>query len=470
MAATKSKIDIQRISDDKDLITDTVLLAKYISDHDKKITNKYQSLWNAYACNARILDTSKVPAKANYKPDHRIAVNYPRYVVDTYNGFAAGIPVKITSEDQSVEEYVEHVYDYNEMADIIAETHKLKCIFGESYQIVYFDEDEEMSIAVTDPLEAFPIYTNSIKPALRYFVRTYYDEDNKRHGTISDSENVYYFDFGAKGIEITETQPHGFAGVPAVVYVMNSARTGLIELILSMCDAYDKSISEKMNDVDAFADAIMKVQGVELSEKQLETLRDKRIINVAGRDGASALVDFMARPSGDSTQENLLERLERLIFTISMVCNVSDPNFATSSGIALRMKMEPMSNLAAGDWRIDQAALKKLWRLIFSNPAADADQDAWSSLKFSHYLNYPDDVNDSVDIAVKLASTVSKETQLAILPASIVPDVDAEMQRIKDEQAESVENAMTAMQGQSETTEETKTETETKEEVTTKTE
>lgn len=440
MANIKNKLDILRISDSKDLIADTSLLQKYITLHDNAVNNRYVKFWNAYACRAKILDTSLIPKKAMNKPDYRIAVNYPRYIVDTFNGFACGIAPTANSEDDTVNDYINTIWDANDLDDVNSELHRLKCIFGESYQIVYVDEYGEIATVASDPLESFPVYDNSIRPRLRYFVRTYYDEDNKRHGSISDDTNVYYFDFDS-GLHFTETHPHGFDGVPAIVYTMNKARIGLIEPVLDMCNAYDKAISEKMNDVDSFADAIMKVLGTMLTEDQITDLRDKRIINIGGRDGSQVIVDFMQRPSGDTTQEHLLERLEKLIFTIAMVCNVSDNNFATSSGIALRMKMSPMQNLAAGDWRLDQASMKTFWRLVFSNPVNVISPDAWQTMEFKHYLNYPDDVESAADVAVKLSDVVSKRTQLGILPTSIVPDVDAELEKINAETEEAMNRA-----------------------------
>lgn len=437
MATNINKLNILRISDDKDCIGDLELLQKYISKHDAEVSNRYSKYWNAYACKSKILDTSLVPAKALNKPDHRIAVNYARYVVDVYNGFACGIAPTVSSDDETVSDYIKRVWSANELDGVISEIHSLKCIFGEAYQILYVDEAGEIATVASDPLESFGIYDNSIRPKLRYFVRTYYDEDNKRHGSISDDTNVYYLDF-EDGLHITESHPHGFGEVPAVVYAMNKARIGLIEPILSMCDAYDKTISEKANDVDAFADAIMKVLGYTLTEDQIRDLRDKRIINVGGREGVNVVVDFLQRPNGDATQEHLLERLEKLIFTIAMVCNVSDNNFATSSGIALRMKMTPMQNLAAGDWRLDQASMRKFWQLVFANPVNTISANAWQGLTFSHYLNYPDDVESASNVAVKLGSVVSKRTQLSVLPSSIVEDVDTELEQIKAENAEAI--------------------------------
>lgn len=452
--------NILRVSDDKDLTTDMKTLQKYINAHDTEINNRFQPLWNAYACSARILNKSAVPAKASYKPDYRIAVNYPRYIVDTFTGFARGIAVTATASIEDVEkaaevnDYIKNIWDENELDDVNAELHRLKCVFGESYQLLYVNEMGDIETVATDPLSAFPIYDNSIRPKLKYFVRTYKNEDNKRYGSISDGTNVYYLDF-ENGLHVTEYHQHGFDGVPVAVYTMNKARIGLIEPILSMSDAYDKAISEKMNDVDAFSDAIMKVQGVKLDEEQIRDLRDKRVINIAGRDGVDTIVDFMQRPSGDATQEHLLDRLHTLMFIISMVCNVSDPSFATSSGIALRMKMEPMSNLATGDWRQDVASMKNFWRLVFSNPVNSIDVDSWRYMTFSHYLNYPDDVESSTDVAVKLSGVVSKRTQLSILPTSIVPDVELEMETISEEQADASKSVESLQNSNTETETET---------------
>lgn len=56
-------------------------------------------------------------------------------------------------------------------------------------------------------------------------------------------------------------------------------------------------------------------------------IRDDRIINFDG-DTERLIVEFLQKPDGDTTQEHLIDRLEKLIFHISMVANISDENFA----------------------------------------------------------------------------------------------------------------------------------------------
>ena len=436
-----TEYNILRISDDKDLIADVELLKSYIKKHDSLVSGRFKILGDAYACRPAILDYTKNPKKkADHKPDHRVSANRSRYIVDTYCGFSRGIPVSVAVNNSGTEgredlaEFVRDLIEANDLDDVNTELHRLKCIFGESYQLVYVGELGEVETVAVSPIDSFPVYDNSIKPKLRYFVRTYVDEDNKTHGTISDETYVYYFDIVNSGeIVFTDSRPHGFGSVPVIVYTMNSDRIGLIEVVLSLADKYDKTLSEKMNVVDSFADAMLSILGATLSREQVADLRDRRIINIGGPDGSNSSVEFLARPSGDATQENFLERVERLIFTVSMVCNVADDNFATSSGIALKMKMQPMANLAAGDWRRDQASMKAFWRLVCANPVTSLNEDDWKLLKFQNDLNYPDNSTDAADLATKLDGVISHRTQLEILPASIVADVDEELKRIEEE-------------------------------------
>jgi SPP1 family phage portal protein len=77
-----------------------------------------------------------------------------------------------------------------------------------------------------------------------------------------------------------------------------------------MVNAYNKAISEKANDVDYFADAYMKVLGAKVEAEDVKFIRDSRIVNFWGEDAEKVVADFMDKPSSDTTQENLLERLK----------------------------------------------------------------------------------------------------------------------------------------------------------------
>ena len=144
------------------------------------------------------------------------------------------------------------------------------------------------------------------------------------------------------------------------------------------------------------------------------------------------VVDFLQKPDGDATQENLINRLERLIFQVSMVANISDENFGTSSGIALKYKLQAMSNLAKTKERKFASMMNRRYKLIFSNPVSGMRKEDWLSLRYQFTLNYPANVLEEAQIAAQLSGVVSRETQLKVL--SVVDDVREEIQRIEEEQ------------------------------------
>ena len=418
--------DIFRISDTTELTENK--LWEYIKKNDTKTNEKYKNLQNAYNTDMAIFHQKKKP---DYKPDNRIAVNFPKYIVDTMQGFFIGIPIKEKADDDAVAEYINFIDQYNDQDDNNAELAKNCMIYGRAYEMYFVDEDGNIGITYLDPMEAFMIYDESILERPRYFVRTYKDTNNIIHGSVSDSVRIRYFDINPSLKFRDEEKIHGFDGVPAVEYVCNAERQGLFESSLSMIDAYNKAISEKANDVDYFADAYLKILGAKLEAEDLQTIRDKRVINFDGIGDGNLVVDFMQKPSADSTQENLINRLERLIFQISMVANINDENFGSASGIALKYKLQSMSNLAKTLERKFTSGMNRRYKLIFSNPVSGMKKDDWTQIDYVFTRNFPSNVLEEAQTAAQLEGNVSKETQLSVM--SIVDDVQAEIDRIHEE-------------------------------------
>ena len=417
-----------RLPSDEELTPEK--LGEFLKKHNAEIAFRYQQLLNAYMTDYPIFH--QVP-KPDWKPDNRIAVNFAKYIVDTMNGFFIGIPIKITSEDEKVNNYVEMLDQYNDQDDNNSELSKLCDIFGKGYEMYYTDDEANICITYVSPMDAFMIYDDSVLERPRYFVRTYMDSDNVLHGSVADDEKVRYFVLKGKIQFEDYEKEHGFAGVPATEYRENKEEIGIFEPVLTMIDAYNKAISEKANDVDYFADAYMKVLGAKLDEEGIREIRSNRIINFPGNyDGNGLVVDFLQKPNGDTTQENLINRLEKLIFQISMVANISDENFGTSSGIALKYKLQAMSNLAKTKERKFTSGMNRRYKLIFSHPRSGMKSDDWVKLHYQFTPNFPANLLDESQIAGNLAGITSRKTQLKVL--SVVDNVDEEMQRIEEEQ------------------------------------
>lgn len=409
------------------------LLSEYIGKHKRIVSSRYIKLKKAYENDYDIFHQED---KAEYKPDNRISVNFAKYITDTFNGFFIGNPVKIMSDSADVNEYIQYLDSYNDQDDNNAELSKICSIYGKGYEMYFVDEEGNIGITYLDPTEAFIIYDESIVEKPLFFIRYYRDNENVERGSWSDNFRIQYFENNGSYRWTDEPHDHGFDGVPVSEYVENAERLGVFESAMPMINAYNKAVSEKANDVDYFADAYLKVIGAKLDNEGLKFIRDNRVVNF-DEESSGVTVDFMQKPNADTTQENLLSRLERLIFQISMVANINDENFGTSSGIALKYKLLSMTNLAKTKERKFVSGMNRRYRLIFSNPVSGMKSDAWIGIRYTFTFNIPANIADEASVASQLEGIVSKETQLSVL--SVVDDIQTELDKIN---AEDEQNAL----------------------------
>ena len=404
------------------------LLSEFLDKHRHEAENRYDKLQAAYESDHEILHR---PPKPEYKPDNRIVVNFPKYAVDTMNGFFIGNPIKIVADDKAVSDFVEYLDQYNDQDDNNAELSKICSIHGKGYEMYYTDENAELCITYLSPLESFMIYDESIVERPMFFVRRYTDRNNIEYGSISDKYGVRNFKVTGGLQWLDDWQPHYFGDVPATEYVENAERQGIFEPVMSIVNAYNKAISEKANDCDYFADAYLKILGTKIEAEDVAFIRDTRILNFDGENADKLIAEFMDKPDGDTTQENLLNRLERLVFQISMVANISDENFGASSGIALKYKLQSMSNLEKTKERKFTSGMNRRYKLLFNHPSSKAPKDAWLQLHYQFTPNIPANLLEEAQIAAQMEGITSHATQLKVISA--VESVQDELDQIKKE-------------------------------------
>lgn len=426
-----------------DTVMSVDLLNKYIPKHKKYVKKCAKPLADAYENKYEIF---RLPKKMDGKPDNRIAVNYAKYITDTFNGFFCGIPVKVTTDDETVEEYIDYLNKTNDGDNLNAEVSKLADICGSSWEMYYNKEDGETGITYLSDTEAFMLVDDSILERPLYFIRYYKDADGNEYGSYSDSKIVRHFWYANGTYHLEQDEHiHGFGYVPAVEYLSNDERMGLFESALPAINAYNKALSEKANDVDYFADAYLKVIGASVDDEDTFHIRRTRVVNFDGdiSEGNYPIVEFMAKPSSDETQEHLLERLQKDIFITSMVANISDESFGSASGIALRYKLEAMQNLFTAKARRFTSSMMDRYKIIFSSPVAQmhgVSKDAWTDIDIKFTANYPANLESEATVAKNLEGVVSKETQLKVL--SVVDNVKDEVERIEEERMPSVVDNM----------------------------
>ncbi len=389
-------------------------------------------------------DIDREPAKEEWKPDNRLTVPFPKYITDTFTGYGYGIPIKEEHPDDSVNEKIHDFQTENDLSDHEAELIKRCCIYGHAWEYLYQDENAKTKMTVLTPKDLFVVYDDTLISRALFAVRYGYHSDSstrprQKYGEILTREEIAEFD----GDVVTSRRQNPYGLIPVVEWRLNDERSGLYEQVSRLIEQYNHTISEKANDVDSFAEAYLAIIGAEVGEDDIYHIRDDRIINLYGTDNAKdVLVQFLTKPTADSTQENLLNRLEKEIYETSMVANISDETFGNAtSGTALAYKLQVMSNLAKMFDRKIEKSIRKRYKIFCTLKTNVPDPEVYKDIKITMTRNIPKNLQEEAQTASQLEGIVSKETQLKVL--SIVDDPQKEIERMQEEEAGSQAQAVT---------------------------
>lgn len=410
-------------------------LIKGCIEQHKLMLPRYEYLENLYL---GFHDIFRLPEKEGWKPDHRLAVGFPRYITDTFIGYAYGKPIKVQSEDEKFDEAMQLFAKRNALKDHNKEMAKVACKFGHAFEYLYQNESTETRVTRFTPRQMFIVYDDSVAERALFAVRYGYHGEKsklrgKLYGEILTPSQVLKFEED----KITDKNDNPYGKIPVVEWKLNEERIGLYESVAGLVETYNAALGEKANDVESFAEAYLAIMGAEIDEEGIRRIRDNRIINLYGTNNAKdVLIQFLQKPTADGTQENLLDRLETLIYQTSMVANISDESFGgATSGTSLAYKLQAMSNLAESfDSKVEKSIRKRL-KLFCTLSTNTPRQDAYEDVEITFTRNVPKNLLEEAQTAAQLSGIVSHETQLRGL--SIVADPKAELERIKDEDEES---------------------------------
>lgn len=419
------------ITTTSDEVTEEVV-TEAIRLHMSKLVKNYVESEDMYLSQHEVLKMTK---KDSWKPDNRLVFNYAKYIVDTFTGYQIGVPVKIKHEDENVNEFVADFRKINDMEDSEFELAKMSSVFGHVFIYVYQDEYKQTRATYNSPINMFIVHDNSIEECPLFAVRYTFNENSQTGiGQVITNDEVIDATFSMGGtVRFGERTQHIYSSIPVVELIENEERQSIFESVKTLINALNKAASEKANDVDYFADAYLKVLGVELQEEDASQIRENRIFNLwKNGDGPLPEVNFLEKPSSDTTQENLISLLKESIFAISMVANMSEAEFGNSSGTALAFKLQAMDNLARMKDRKLQSAFNRLYRIVFSVPLTTVYEDAWSGLTYTFTRNVPRNILEEAQIVGQLSGQVSEETKLSVL--SIIDDPQKEIERMEKEE------------------------------------
>ncbi|HFI0026212.1 TPA: phage portal protein [Streptococcus suis] len=412
------------------------LVSEAVELHRSILLKGYIENEDMYMSNHSIL---KSGSKDPWKPDNRLVINYAKYIVDTFSGYQIGVPVKITHNDASTSKFIDEFRKLNDMEDNEFELAKIADVFGHAFLYVYQDEEGNTRTTYNSPINMLIVHDNSIQEKPLFAVRYAFDEGaSTGYGQVITTSEIIdaTLQLGG-GVTFQERIPHIYGRLPVVELIENEERQGIFDSVKTLINALNKAASEKANDVDYFADAYLKVVGVELDGDMAGQIRENRIFNLwkNGSDGPLPDVGFLEKPNSDTTQENLITLLKESIFAVSMVANLSEEDFGNASGTALAFKLQAMDNLAKMKDRKMQSAFNRLYEIVFNVPMASVPSDGWTGITYQFTRNVPRNVLEEAQIVAQLSGQVSNATKLSVL--SIVDNPQDELDKMAEEEESS---------------------------------
>ena len=413
-----------------DLIEEAILI------HQVDLVPHYEENEDMYLTDHPILHREDRP---EYKPDNRMVVNAPKYIVDTFEGYRMGTPIKLSHEDQNVNEFISQFRQSNDMQDKEPEVSKDTSIFGHSFFYVYQNEQRETRVAYESPIYMFIVYDDSIESEPLFAVRYGLDTTGGiRFGeVVTQDSNIEILQNDDLIVHFGDEVPHIYDYLPVIEVVSNEERQGIFDSVKTLINGINDAVSAKADDVEYFAEAYLLIKGVELNDKDGEVVGESRLINIFTHGESQQPVDaeFMQKPSADETQENLIDRLWQMIFTISMVANISDENFGSNeSGVSMAYKMQAMSNLAKVKDRKFESALDDLYRVVFCVPNNQVNPDDYKQIEYTFTRNEPKNLKEEAEIVEMLDMHVTDETKLSVL--SILDNAKAEIDQLEKQEKE----------------------------------
>lgn len=471
---TKLNSNVTITDDDVFLYNSDANIEKNLDDvlniihyHETYIANKYTIKRDYYKGRHRGIINQ--PDKEMNKPDNRLIFNFPKKLVNTFNGYFSGEPVAIKyqtdsdtdSSTDALNKQIQSWLNDNDYADVFSEWSKQADIYGRSYLRLY-QVNSAINMTVCSPRDTIVVYDDSVehKPicAIRY-------STSLIEGTLITPTRDYQFEQqtgkGASGLQYTNVETdddgkqlvqsqdvHTFPILPVIELEEDDERTGIFDDVISLIDAIDSVQSAKDNDISAFSNEYMVVKGQKLTAEQVKDIIDNRLINLYQTNKASfnannpiqPSVEFLTPDSNDETQEHFLDRVIDQVYQISQVVNLNDSNFGMSaqsiSGVALLQRYQPMQAKARTKALKMDKALRQVFTILFANWGNGAQI---SDLTFDHKQSIPHNALEEAQTVATLDGQVSDVTKLGFL--SGIDDPQKEVDRLDKQNKDNEQHA-----------------------------
>ncbi|MBQ3265212.1 MAG: phage portal protein [Ruminococcus sp.] len=300
-------------------------LRKALPVHEKN-KKEIDYLYKYYRGDQPILNRVK-----DVRPEinNKIVENRANEIVSFKVGYLVGEPIQYVSRG-SGEDVTTALNQFNEYT--YAENKALKdkeladwfTIGGTAYRIAlpnvrYNGEDSPFRMYTLDPRQTFVVYSNDFahRPVMGVSCVTV---DNKPVYTVYTANKC----FTVINSEVVGEVGHILGMVPIIEYPANLARLGAFEIVIPLLDAINTVASNRIDGVEQFVQALMMFKGVDIGDKDFQSLKDLGAVKVPPEGDIKYLIQEL-----NQTQTQTL--VDDMYQTVLTICGMPNRNGGTST-------------------------------------------------------------------------------------------------------------------------------------------
>ena len=410
------------------------VLESVIRYHKANLLPHYEKMEKYFNAETAILDRSKEDPTL---PNNKAVNDYAGLITTVGAGYFIGAPVKYTVKD----EYKDQLAEIQEVLD--ANDEQVENLYlameaghkGATFELVYQDEQAQTRFKELDAKQTVMIYDDKLEAKPLFAIR-YFESNDIMEKANSELLNVEIYTAIYKvmlqlesykikaGIEIDENP---FNEVPVIEYLNNKYRKGDFENVITLIDAYDKTISDSMNDIEYFSDAYLVLKNLGGTEEEdIQDMKKSRVIYIEN-DGDAR---FLLKQGDAAPIENHKKTLNDNIHKFSHTPDLRDENFANNvSGVAMKYKLWGLEQKTTFKEAAFKKALQKRLRLIgqvINAKKADSKAFDTSWIQISFTRSIPENWDELLKMVQGLRGMLSDQSILSYLPN--VTDVDYEIE------------------------------------------
>ena len=415
---------------------------KAILAYSEKLQNRYVRLQKYYFGDHEILKREITAEYSDF--NNQLVINHAELISDTNVGYFMGIPVEYDVPTKMKLDPVLDIYRQYDVAKTDLDLALESSIYGHSYEYVYADENNDPRSIAFEPLNCLIGYEPSVQHQKVFGIK-WEEIKNDNDGVeetnyrilFVDRVNIINYELIGGVLSVKSKRRHGFDDVPMIEYPNVSKLKGDFESVISLIDAYNLIQSDRVNDKEAFVDAILMISGATLSKANLTGLKELRVLHGVNE---KTRAEYITKNLDEEKMDTLRKVIEDDIFKISATPNFSDRNFiGNSTGVALKFKLLSFEQKAKNKERCFDRALRERLRLYISYKQKfktirnifGSNNINLSKINLIFNRNLPTNDYEVSQMLANLAGIISHKTSVGQL--SFVSNPEEEVKRARED-------------------------------------